>query len=350
VDSLAVTAPIPIISGTASVGKASPPTGQAPLLPEAARPAILPIPARPPVRQQAGRRRLAGGRVYQWAAALVLLVAAGSLTFVLSRSATPSGGSGVGQDRAGAASQIRHLAVAWIAAQVSRTAVVSCDPVMCRALEAHGIPAGQLLELQRAANPLSSAVIVATAAVRGQFAGQLSSEYAPDVIRIFGSGSLRIEIRVIAAHGAAAYKSALATDLRARKTSGAQLLSSPRIGVSAMAARQLSSGQVDARLLVTIAGLAALEPIRIVTFGYSAPGASAGIPLRSADIADTGQTARMRAAYVHTILTFLHGQSAPYLAARTGILRLAGGQLILRIEFAAPSPLGLLNPTTPGHR
>ena len=44
---------------------------------------------------------------------------------------------------AGAA--IRSQAAAWIADQVSGYAMVACDPGMCAALQAQGIPAGRLL-------------------------------------------------------------------------------------------------------------------------------------------------------------------------------------------------------------
>jgi hypothetical protein len=235
------------------------------------------------------------------------------------------------------------------AGQVSRAAVVSCDQLMCQALEAHGIPVGDLLELGKgAASPLRPDVMIATAEVRGQFGSRISSVLAPAVIASFGSGRLRIDIRAIAPHGAAAYAAALSADLLARKTSGAELLRSERIFVSAAARRQLSAGQVDSRLLITIAGMAALHPVRIVAFGDPAPGAGAGSPLRSADLADADAAPGAgSSAYVRSMLAFLHAQHAPYLPAHTGAVRRASGQTVLRIEFAAPGPPGLLNPPAP---
>jgi hypothetical protein len=47
------------------------------------------------------------------------------------------------------------------------------------------------------------------------------------------------------------------------------------------------------------------------------------------------------------MITFLRAQRDPYLAAHIQTMRLAGGQNILRIEFAAPSPLGLLGQRAP---
>jgi hypothetical protein len=49
---------------------------------------------------------------------------------------------------------------------------------------------------------------------------------------------------------------------------------------------------------------------------------------------------------LQSMLAFLHA-SAPYPDAHGLPVRLAGGQTILRIEFAAPSPLGLLVSRSP---
>ncbi len=97
---------------------------------------------------------------------------------------------------------------------------------------------------------------------------------APAVIASFGSGNRQISVRVAAPRGAAAYLSALSTDVLARKASGTQLLDNQRIMVSAMARRQLVGGRVDSRLLAVIASLAAHRPVSIVAFGELAPGAN----------------------------------------------------------------------------
>ena len=117
----------------------------------------------------------------------------------------------------------RNLAAAWVAHEVSRDAIVSCDPLMCQALGAHGIPAGDLLVLQPGArDPLGSELVVATAAVRSQFGSRLASVYAPTVLASFGTGDGAIAVRVIAPDGARAYDAALSADVRARKRSGEQ--------------------------------------------------------------------------------------------------------------------------------
>jgi hypothetical protein len=306
-------------------------------------PAAPPKPAQP--QALGGRQR---GITPLVILVVVVVLVAGSLALVLARHATTAAGKG-GRTGTGAELATRDLAAAWAAGQVSRTAIVSCDLVMCQALQAHGVPAASLLELRPGrADPLDSSVVVATAAVRSLIGSRLVAADAPATIASFGSGSTRIDIREIAPQGTAAYLSALRTDVRARQTSGTQLLDNRRITASATARGQLAGGQVDSRLLVVIAGLAAQGPFAIVAFGDRAPGASPGIPLRSADLAETGGTAGPHGvAWVRSIVTFLRAQRDPYLAARIQTLRLAGGQNVLRIEFAAPSPLGLLGQRAP---
>jgi hypothetical protein len=118
-----------------------------------------------------------------------------------------------------AASATRDEAAAWLAGQVSGGAVVACDPAMCAALAQRGIPAGNLLVLgPGSGDPLGSAVVVETAAVRTIFCGRLASVYAPAVLARFGTGAARIEVRIVALDGTASYRRALATDIRARQS------------------------------------------------------------------------------------------------------------------------------------
>ena len=61
----------------------------------------------------------------------------------------------------------RNSAAAWVARQVASADVVACDPVMCRALETHGMPAARLRVLWPGTDNLAgSAVVVATPAVQ----------------------------------------------------------------------------------------------------------------------------------------------------------------------------------------
>ncbi len=301
-----------------------------------------PNPARPPAR--ARRRRGIGAGLI-----VVVLFCAGSLGLLLTRHGTTAPTANGHTISARGEAAVRDRAAAWVAGQVSRAATVSCDPVMCQALAAHGVPAASLLELEPGnADPLRSSIIAATAAVRSLIGPRLSSADTPAAIASFGSGSMQISIRVVAPRRAAAYFSALSADIAARKAAGTQLLDNQRIIASAAARRQLAGGRVDPRLLVILASLAAQRPVSIVAFGDLAPGASPGIPLRSADLAQTGATAGPHpAAQMRAMIAFLRAQRDPYLAAHIQTARRAGGRNVLRIEFAAPSPLGLLGPRAP---
>ena len=244
--------------------------------------------------------------------------------------------------------QIRDRAAAWVASQVSRKGLVACDRVMCRALEARGVPAADLLVLRPgAADPLRSRVIVVTAAVTKMVPSGRLAEDAPATLASFGSGGKRISIRMIFAQGAAAYASALRGGLAARKANESWLLN-PRITMSVAARRQLATGQVDSRLVLTIANLASGWPVHIITFGDRAPGASTGIPLRCAELAVTGSRAgadpvgqaRRMSVYVHSLENL-------YVGARIQAVRLAGGRDVVQVGFTAPSPLGWVNTSAP---
>jgi hypothetical protein len=307
----------------------------------------VPVPAVPP----AGGKQEGSGRRYRIAGllvAVIALIAAAAVALLLSgHSGAAENGHG-GQGAPGGGAGERSLAAAWVAGQVSRTAVVACDPVMCGALAARGVPVRVLYSLGPAAtSPLPSEIVVATAQVRAQFGYRLSSVYAPAVLAAFGSGPQRIEVRQTAPHGAAAYRTMLGADLLRRKTSGAELLHSNRIAMAPIARQELSAGRVDSRLMIEIAHMASVGPMYIINFGSAAPGADPDLPLRFADLAETGRAHRpfgRSAGYVRSMVLFLHAQRTPLRPAHVATVYLAGGTKALRVEFPAPSPLGWLGP------
>jgi hypothetical protein len=87
-------------------------------------------------------------------------------------------------------------------------------------------------------------------------------------------------VRAVAADGAAAYRTALAADVRARRAAGLQLLAGPRATAAAPAARAM--------------------------------------------------------------LAFVRAQRAPFLPAKSGLSAGPGAETVLTAGSAAPSPLGLL--------
>jgi hypothetical protein len=225
-------------------------------------------------------------------------------------------------------------AAAWVAGQVSADAIVACDPVMCAALQAQGVSAGQLMPLQTGAiNPHGATVVVTSAPA----STKLASQYAPAVIASFGSGAAQVDVRATEPGGAAGYQSALRADLAARKSAGSQLLRNSRIQFTAQDRTQLLAGEVDSRLLATLAAVSSQYAIRVASFGDTSPGVGALFR----DVVIMSDT-RAAAAELAAVQALVNQQHPPYLPAHATIIHLPAGQTGLLIRFAAPNPLGLL--------
>jgi hypothetical protein len=238
-----------------------------------------------------------------------------------------------------AAAAARAEAAAWIAGQVSSDVIVACDPVMCAALQSRGVSAGRLVMLRRpgAASQLGAGVIVASSSVPSQ----LADEYAPALIASFGSGGARIDVRGTVPGGTAGYASALRADLAARVSAGSQLLRNRRLQFTAREAAQLRAGEVDSRLLATLAALSSRYSFRVTAFGGTSPGVQ--VLFREVSVTRSG-SGDGGAAELAAALDMVNAQDPPYLPADATIIHPAAGRTVLRIEFAAPSPLGLLTP------
>ncbi len=310
------------------------------------------------VRLWLRRRWAALGRLFRhrWAIVVAVLAVAalvvGGLTVSFLRHAGTGPAAGQQNARVGpltgpagqnaAATTAGQTAAVWVARQVSRDAMVACDPGMCHVLEAQGLPAGNLLMLRSRTTGLRFCnVIVETQTVRNLLGSRILGQSAPGVIAGFGSGAARIDVRAVAPGGAAAYRAALAADWAARRKAAAELMKSPRIHAGDAAMQELRTGMVDSRVLITLAALAASHPVNVMAFGDAAPGAAAGLPLRAMEVSgvrgpgqSTAELRRMR--------SFVLAQRAVFLPAHVTLVRLADGAAALRIEFGAPSPLGLL--------
>jgi hypothetical protein len=311
--------------------------------------AALDLASRPAARPtvSAGRRRL---RAASAVAAFAAVVTGGALAAGHLASSTAAGQQSGAPGQVTAPAQaapsravpspamVRAHAAAWVAAQVSRQLAVACDPAMCAALRSAGFPGRRLLVIRPgAATPPGAALIIGPPVPHRQLGGLLAGRYAPGLLAGFGSGPGQIEVRAVAAGGAAAYQAGLAADLSERQAAGNQLLGNPSVSATAAAQADLATGRVDSRLLITLATMADTEPVRVLSFGDSGPGAGRGTPLRAAEITTGGGPGKPG-----YLLAFARAQRPPYRPALARIIRAGAGTRALRIEFTAPSPFGLL--------
>jgi hypothetical protein len=342
-----------IAPGPARQGGSAPPTSQnqpfppiqpVPLVtPEpAAYPlpaAVAPVTGRPAAGKAGGRRR---GALTGAIAAALILIAAGSLGVAVARYIT---GWAVGSG-SGTLTPQEAAAATWVSGQVSHTAVVSCDPVMCKALTADGFPSGDVRVIGSTATyPLTSNVVIVTQAIVDQF-GYSLSYFAPAILATFSSADANVTVRMIYAQGAQAYQKKLAEDLTERKHAGAILAQGNAITESPKVKRQLLAGAPDSRLLLAITFLVPSESIDILDFGNFGPATDGTIPLRYMDLAVSDPAAHLTgSAYVQGLRAALG--SMPSMYRPTGVVpETVNGQAALRVEFTAPSPLGQLGPQT----
>jgi hypothetical protein len=315
------------------------------LAPQPATPSKLAQEKKPNRRR--GRSRLATWLVFAVVAGLI----AGVVAVVAVRQFSPPAAKPPTAAQQRQEATVRATAMTWLAQHVSRATRVACDRVTCAALTARGFPARELLVVgPSSGDPFrSAAVVVETPAVLGMFGSSLATAWAPDVLASFGSGPAHIAIRVVAPHGAAAYRTSQNLDLAARKTAGAALLNDSQIQVPALAGYQLANGQVDSRVLLALADLAGQRPISIVQFGNDGPGGSANLPLRFVDLAENVAAAHQApAAYVRSVRAYLDRAGSKYRPASMTTVVIPNGPTVLRIDFSAPSPFGVFGtPSTP---
>jgi hypothetical protein len=238
---------------------------------------------------------------------------------------TPASAAGAVRPAVTARAQLQ--AAAWIAGQASGSATIGCYPDLCPVLQDQGVAPGRLVFLSaKATTPLGASLLV-TSRTAG---GLLAARYAPALVASFGSGPDRVEVFAVEPGGTAAYRAALRADLAARRSAGAQLLHDSRLRFTATDAGRLRAGEVDTRLLATLAVLASQYSFRVTSFGAAAPGA----PLLFRGVTVTGIGPSLPAA-----LAMVRAQDVPYVPAHAAVSRSE-----LSIEFAVPSPLGLLSP------
>jgi len=305
-----------------------------------------PTAAEPPAPQRGGSR----GR--WWAAAAVaasVLIVAGVIGAAVDLGGHNTRGQLAGSHPGtspppGSGAAVRNQAVAWIMHQVSRGAVVACDPLVCGELASRGFPGANLLTISpQTKDPLGAALVVSTAAVRAQLRDRLASVWAPAIIAAFGSGKAKIEIRLEYAGGATSYNQDQGAFAQARKIRDAQLLTNTSVKLAGQARTQLSSGSIDPRLPELIAIMVHIHPLHIVDFGDRSPGGGPASLLRSMDLATADPPGHLTpSAYINWMQSFIRAQRSLYHPGMN-LVRLPSGQSVLRIWYGAPSPLNPAN-------
>jgi hypothetical protein len=234
-------------------------------------------------------------------------------------------------------------AAAWIGLQVGTGTVVACDPRTCAALTAAGFPVSQEVQVGLNTQSLSNAsVVVVTPQLHTLFSEvdpSLGYDVAPTVLASFGG----VSIQPIYSGGGTAYQTALSQDVQDRIQLGEQLLNSGLLTVTPSAQSELAAGEVDPRLLLALQSLADSQPIDIIGFTDSGPGASPGVPFRAVDLSTADPNGGMSsAAYIDGIVRILkaHATFPPYQNVMK--VTLPDGQVVAQVQYAAPSPLGLL--------
>jgi len=139
---------------------------------------------------------------------------------------------------------------------------------------------------------------------------------------------------------AAAYTAALIEDEAARRQFGAALAENRNLTLSSTAAAALSAGDVDARLMVGLAGAASSTRYAITRFTGTVGDLVNGNIFRQVTLTDiTALDARRNAGQtaVRRLTEFFEMQESSY--EPLAVLEVG---TTLTIRYAAPSPLGLL--------
>ena len=197
---------------------------------------------------------------------------------------------------------------AWVDSQIDPATVVSCDPSMCAALVAHHYPSKNVRDLSSPSALKASGVVVVTPVALQLFGSSLVTAWAPAALATFGSGSSTVSVRIVAPQGVAAYEQAARQDQAIRASSEASLTGSKSITIQGgrRPGTEFRPGRRAAD--EALAAAAFVQPIDIVDFGNAGSGASAGVPLRYADLAASNPAAGLSVLGLRPDAAHQHGR------------------------------------------
>lgn len=218
----------------------------------------------------------------------------------------------------------------WLRSQLAPDALVEVDQLSRAQLVRDGLDLAQLT-------------------VAGQTGTEADFVLAPissgpdlPLVAQFGTGRDRLGLHLVVPD-ADAFAAALVDDQAARSRFGSALASNPNLSLGGSAAAALRAGDVDARLMVGLAGASASARFAIAQFTGSTGDLVNGTILREVtltDITDLDPTVGASGTSVSTLdwlMQFFEMQQPPYQP-----LSLRQDVVALTVRYAAPSPLGLL--------
>ena len=236
-------------------------------------------------------RRIHTRRRIRVAILAVVVLAAAGVGVLLSGSSPKAGGQPGRASPVLIAQADRNQAASWISRQVAGAVIVSCDPVMCSALQAAGLPASR--EHRRAA--LGRAGPARLGPDRRDQRAEEPVRAAPDLgVRAGHPREVwHRERRGQRASGRAGRRRRLPEPVprRHRRAEGRRraVAARPRRDRSPGGQAAAVAGMVDARLLVAIATLAHMYQLHVVAFGDASPappGSRCGQPFSTTGLPD----------------------------------------------------------------
>jgi len=273
-------------------------------------------------------------------AAAAVVVVAGAAIVLATRSADPDAhASGMNAD-----AKARDAAARWITTDVRHGTRMACEKDMCAQLRNSGVSGDDLVELTGDSVKLTGTqLVIASRGVRQRFGADLAYKIAPDVLGIFGQGPARVEVRQRNTHSRAAHDKLKAKEQRSRQHAALQLLDVPRVHTSSNAMHDLAAGEVDNRLVYTLAKIARSHTINVAAFGGRGPFTGIDVPERTVDIdqVDGGAAIDDNPA-IAGILKLVRAQHGAYQVAGATLVSAGANGGVLRIRVTAPTPDGLL--------
>jgi len=219
---------------------------------------------------------------------------------------------------------------AWIDTQLAPDAVVEVDPLSRVQLVRDGLDPVRLRTAGQGGGPADVLLV------------PLDTRSELPLLARFGTGSNALELRLLVTDPAA-FAQAQVTDRAARSRFGATLATNPQLVLGPQAAAALRAGDVDSRLMVSLAASSASVRLAIAEFSGTASDPDQENVLREVTLTDitdldpaVGASGTSPEA-VRWLAQFFQTQLPPYQP-----LFVVEAVKSLTVGYAAPSPLGLL--------